>query len=113
MPGAQTRAGQGDTESMSSNRPTNPTPRSAPGSATVVETTKGTFKIHLFTDDPSVKGTVKNFQDKVTSGFYNGKTFHRVEDWVIQGGDPKGDGTGGGTMPAEYNARSFKAGAVG
>ncbi len=83
------------------------------GSTACVETTKGVFKIHLYTDDASVKNTVKNFRDKVNSGFYNGKTFHRVEDWVIQGGDPLGNGTGGGTMPAEYNARSFVRGAVG
>lgn len=39
--------------------------------------------------------TVKNFVKLVHKKFYNGLTFHRVEDWVIQGGDPNGDGTGG------------------
>lgn len=39
--------------------------------------------------------TVANFQKLVAEGFYNGLTFHRVEKgFVIQGGDPKGDGTG-------------------
>jgi len=39
--------------------------------------------------------TVGNFEKLVISKFYDGLTFHRVEDWVIQGGDPKGNGTGG------------------
>lgn len=39
---------------------------------------------------------VGNFVSLTSKGFYNGLTFHRVEpDFVIQGGDPKGDGTGG------------------
>jgi len=83
------------------------------GSVALVETPKGSFKIRLFTDDSSVKGTVKNFVDKVNAGYFNGKIFHRVENWVIQGGDPLGNGTGGGSIPGEYNARPFKRGAVG
>ncbi|HUS13761.1 MAG TPA: peptidylprolyl isomerase [Chloroflexia bacterium] len=80
----------------------------------VVETSKGSFKIQLFTDDPVVRGTVENFRNKATSGYFNGKTFHRVEDWVIQGGDPTGTGSGGGNIPGEYSAsHSFVRGAVG
>ena len=59
-----------------------------------IETTKGTMKVEFFEkDDPN---TVKNFVTLAQSGFYNGLTFHRVvDDFVIQGGDPKGSGTGG------------------
>jgi cyclophilin family peptidyl-prolyl cis-trans isomerase len=71
----------------------------------------GSFTIQLFRD--AAPKTVANFEQKARAGFYNGLIFHRVEDWVVQGGDPKGNGTGGGTMPSEYNDRPFLAGAVG
>jgi peptidyl-prolyl cis-trans isomerase B (cyclophilin B) len=47
--------------------------------------------------------TVANFQRLVGARFFDGLTFHRVEDWVVQGGDPEGDGTGGPgwTIPLE------------
>jgi peptidyl-prolyl cis-trans isomerase B (cyclophilin B) len=46
----------------------------------------------LFKDAPN---TVANFVHLADSGFYNGLTFHRViQGFMIQGGDPKGDGTG-------------------
>lgn len=50
---------------------------------------------------------------KAQSGFYNNLTFHRVEDWVIQGGDPKGNGTGGGDLPTELSEKPFVVGSVG
>jgi peptidyl-prolyl cis-trans isomerase B (cyclophilin B) len=56
---------------------------------------------------------VANFVAKARSGFYDGKTFHRVEDWVVQGGDPEGSGRGGGKMPSELNDLPFSVGAVG
>lgn len=60
----------------------------------VFETSKGTFQVELFQD--KAPETVKNFVTLVEKGFYNGLLFHRViPDFMIQGGCPKGDGTGG------------------
>lgn len=78
----------------------------------IVELEKGgTFTIALRPD--KAPQTVARFVDKARGGFYNGLTFHRVEDWVVQGGDPRGDGTGGEKVPSEYNDLPFDAGAVG
>ncbi len=55
--------------------------------------------------------TVKNFVKLVESGFYDGLTFHRiVPDFVIQGGDPKGDGTGGSSenIVGEFELNGIK-----
>jgi len=58
-----------------------------------IETDKGTIKIELFEDKAPI--TTKNFIDLTEKGYYNGLTFHRViRGFMIQGGDPKGDGTG-------------------
>src|SRR5437762_612624 len=52
------------------------------------ETTKGSFTAELYTDVPA---STQNFVELVSSGFYDGLTFHRyVPGFVIQGGDPKG-----------------------
>jgi peptidyl-prolyl cis-trans isomerase B (cyclophilin B) len=60
----------------------------------VMVTSKGTINLDLF--DKDAPNTVKNFTDLSKKGFYNGLTFHRViEDFMIQGGCPRGDGTGG------------------
>ena len=59
--------------------------------------------------------TVENFVTLAKKGFYNGLTFHRVvPDFVVQGGDPKGDGTGGPghTVPAEFNKQKHVRGSV-
>ncbi len=62
-------------------------------SIATMETTKGTMKIELFED--KVPKTAKNFVDLVNKGFYDGLIFHRViKDFMIQGGCPKGTGTG-------------------
>lgn len=59
-----------------------------------IETDKGLIKLRLF--DKKTPRTVNNFQKLADEGFYDGLKFHRViEDFMIQGGDPKGDGTGG------------------
>jgi len=61
---------------------------------TTLQTNHGPISIELFPDD--APKTVGNFQDLAKKGFYDGLTFHRViEDFMIQGGDPTGDGTGG------------------
>lgn len=69
----------------------------------VFETTKGRFTVELFRD--KAPKTAQNFIDLVNKGFYNGITFHRVIDgFMIQGGDPSGNGTGGPgyTIPDEF-----------
>ncbi len=59
-----------------------------------MKTSKGTMKIEFYEND--APKTVANFVDLANKGFYNGLKFHRVlPDFVIQGGCPKGDGTGG------------------
>ncbi len=80
-----------------------------------IETSKGIIKFELYEKEAPI--TTKNFIDLAQSGFYNGLTFHRVEPgFVIQGGDPKGDGTGGSgkTIPLEIApSLTHKIGAVG
>lgn len=59
-----------------------------------IETDKGIIKLELYPE--AAPKTVSNFVTLAKSGFYNGLSFHRVvPNFVIQGGDPKGDGTGG------------------
>lgn len=60
----------------------------------IFDTSMGTFKVEL--NEGKAPITTKNFIDLTNKGFYNGLIFHRVmKDFMIQGGDPKGDGTGG------------------
>lgn len=71
----------------------------------IVDTDRGVFVVELY---PAVAPkTVENFETLTKKGFYDRLTFHRVEPgFVVQGGDPKGDGTGGPgyELPAEIKA---------
>jgi peptidyl-prolyl cis-trans isomerase B (cyclophilin B) len=58
------------------------------------KTNKGEIRVELFAD--KTPKTVANFEKLASAGFYDGLKFHRViEDFMIQGGCPKGTGTGG------------------
>lgn len=72
-------------------------------------TSKGTIVLELFENE--APNTVANFISLVKSKFYDGLTFHRVlEGFVAQGGDPKGDGTGGPgyNIPCECYKPEFR-----
>ena len=63
-------------------------------SAATLQTTKGAIAVELFDDD--APKTVENFRTLAEKGFYDGVIFHRViPDFMIQGGDPTGTGSGG------------------
>lgn len=81
----------------------------------VIETDKGTIKFELYEDLAPI--TTANFIELAESSFYNGLNFHRVEPgFVIQGGCPRGNGTGGSDkrIPLEVspNLKHGEAGAV-
>lgn len=79
-----------------------------------IRTTRGDIRAVLYPDDAPY--TVAAFLDLVRAGFYNGLTFHRVvPNFVVQGGDPRGDGTGGPpfTLRSEWSPRSFSRGILG
>lgn len=77
----------------------------------IIRTSKGTITLELYPD--VAPNTVKNFIEKATSGYYENLIFHRVEDWVVQGGDPDGNGTGGGEMATELSDKPFVIGSLG
>jgi len=79
-----------------------------------IHTAKGRIRIELFPQDAPI--TVDSFITLARKGFFNGLTFHRVvPNFVIQGGDPRGDGEGGPgyQIRCEINARPYVRGAVG
>lgn len=68
----------------------------------------GTIKIELYPE--YAPNTVANFVSLIENGFYDGLTFHRlVPGFVLQGGDPNGDGTGGPgyTIDGEFKANGY------
>jgi len=71
------------------------------------------IRIEFYPED--APKTVENFVTLAKKGFYNGLTFHRVvPSFVVQGGDPKGNGTGGPgyTVKAEFNKQKHVRGSV-
>jgi peptidyl-prolyl cis-trans isomerase B (cyclophilin B) len=82
-------------------------------SQATLHTSKGAIAVELFDDD--APKTVANFKKLAEDGFYNGVIFHRViPDFMIQGGDPTGTGSGGPgyTFEDEFNDRSVERGAL-
>jgi len=79
-----------------------------------IDTDKGTVEIELAVLDAPI--TSRNFVNLARKGFFNGVAFHRiVPDFVVQGGDPRGDGEGGPgyTIRDELNQRPYLRGTVG
>lgn len=81
-------------------------------SAAIV-TNLGTIKVKFYGDDSPV--TVNNFLNLAQKGFYNGVIFHRIiENFMIQGGDPTGTGTGGPgyKFEDEFNSHKLVSGSL-
>jgi len=77
--------------------------------ADIVVKDYGTISLELDADTAPI--TVKNFIDLANSGFYNGLTFHRImEGFMVQGGDPMGNGIGGSDMniKGEFSANGVE-----
>jgi len=82
-------------------------------SSATLHTNHGAIELELFPDD--APKTVDNFEKLARDGFYDGVIFHRViPDFMIQGGDPTGTGTGGPgyTFEDEANDRRVERGAL-
>jgi peptidyl-prolyl cis-trans isomerase B (cyclophilin B) len=79
----------------------------------IIETKKGYIIIELFKED--APNTVANFEKLIDQGYYDGLTFHRViPNFVIQGGCPKGNGTGGPgyAIKCEINPKKHTTGTL-
>ncbi|HEU5477283.1 MAG TPA: peptidylprolyl isomerase [Gaiellaceae bacterium] len=82
-------------------------------SSATLHTNHGTIELELFDDD--APKTVENFRKLAADGFYSGVIFHRViPDFMIQGGDPTGTGSGGPgyTFEDEFNDHPVARGAL-
>ncbi len=80
----------------------------------VIETSKGRISIELFIEEAPF--TVQNFITLAEQHFFDGLTFHRVvSNFVVQGGDPKGDGSGGPpySIRSEFTHHRFERGIIG
>jgi peptidyl-prolyl cis-trans isomerase B (cyclophilin B) len=78
-----------------------------------LQTNHGAIELELFADDAPT--TVQNFEELARKGFYDGVIFHRViPDFMVQGGDPTGTGTGGPgyTFEDEINDHKVERGAL-
>ncbi len=78
-----------------------------------MQTNHGTIELELYDED--APKTVENFLKLSRDGFYDGVVFHRViEDFMIQGGDPTGTGSGGPgyQFEDEFNERRVERGAL-
>jgi len=79
----------------------------------IIKTNKGDINIDFFGND--APGTVATFLKLAESGFYNGLSFHRViSNFMVQGGCPRGDGTGGPgySIKCEINPNKHLAGSL-
>ena len=82
-----------------------------PENALIYETTKGRIIVELAPE--MAPGHVARVKILAREGFYNGLSFHRVvSDFMAQGGDPKGDGTGGSDQPDLRGEFNFRRGAA-
>src|SRR4051794_3211140 len=82
-------------------------------SRATLHTNHGAIEVELF--DADAPKTVENFRKLSSDGFYDGVIFHRViKDFMIQGGDPTGTGTGGPgyTFEDEFNEHKIVRGAL-
>ena len=82
-------------------------------SSATLQTNHGPIAVELFDED--APKTVENFRKLAADGFYNGVIFHRViPDFMIQGGDPTGTGSGGPgyTFEDEFNDHPVERGAL-
>ena len=82
-------------------------------SQVTLHTNHGPVAVELFDED--APKTVENFLKLSRDGFYDGLTFHRIiKDFMIQGGDPEGTGTGGPgyTFEDEFNQHKVERGAL-
>jgi len=112
-----TSSGKTNEDTMNQEESTNTTPPADYGDKIAkIRTNQGTFEIEFYPQD--APKTVENFIRLAESGYYDEGSFHRVvKDFVIQGGDPTGTGSGGESIYGETfedelnpSAPSFQAG---